>query len=606
MSTTTVTTTTAPTAPTAAAAQPFDQVFDVVVIGTGAGGMAAAVAARKKGLEVLLLEKEALYGGTTARSGGVLWIPNNPISTFKPEPDSLDDARAYLRYECGDFYDNDRIEAFLAHGPRMVDFFVNQTDVKLIALPEYPDYHCESPGGRMAGRSIMAAPLDGRELGAHIKALRPPLKEITFVGMMFNSSAEVGHFFNVTRSLTSAVYVAKRLLTHAKEMMLHGRAMRLTNGNALAARLAKSAFGLGIPMWLQSPAKALVREGGRVTGVIVGQADGRTVRVGARHGVVLAAGGFPQDGERRKQLFPHTPTGREHLSPAPPGNTGDGLRLAESVGGQVARDLPNAAAWIPVSRVPRANGETGVFPHLIDRYKPGVIAVNRKGLRFTNESDSYHDMGMAMQQHCADGSEVAAWLIADHRTIRRYGLGFAKPFPLPLHAHLKSGYLLRGGTLAELAGKAGIDAVQLNETVEAYNVGAVEGKDPQFRRGWRVYNRFLGDRTHQPNPCVAPVVQGPFYAVKVVMGDLGTFAGIRTDAQARVLDAAGRPVPGLFAAGNDNASVMGGGYPGGGITLGPAMTFGFIAAEAMAREAEADARPNAAPAVTSRPSVATA
>ncbi len=568
--------------------QAFDQTVDVLVVGSGAGGMAAAVAARKKGLEVLLLEKEALYGGTTARSGGVLWVPNNPISTFKPQPDSLDAARTYLRHECGAFYDSERIEAFLAHGPRMVDFFTKETAVSLIPLPDYPDYHSESPGGRTGGRSIMAAPMDGRELGEHIKQLRPPLKEITFVGMMFNSSAEVGHFFNVTRSFASAWYVAKRLVTHAKEMIFHGRAMRLTNGNALAARLAKSAFDLGIPMWLESPATALIREDGRVVGAVVHKKDGGSVRVRARLGVVLAAGGFPQDVERKKSLFPHAPTGQEHLSPAPPGNTGDGLRLAESVGGKVARDLPNAAAWIPVSRVTRSNGETGVFPHLIDRYKPGIIAVNRRGRRFTNESDSYHDMGMAMQKECADGAEVAAWLIADHRTLRRYGLGFAKPFPLPLGAHLRSGYLLRGATLAELGQKAGIDGAQLQATVNEYNVGADQGKDLQFRRGWRVYNRFLGDKTHEPNPCVAPVRQGPFYAVKVVMGDLGTFAGIRTDADARVLDAGGQPVPGLFAAGNDNASVMGGGYPGGGITLGPAMTFGFIAAEFMAAEGLAE------------------
>lgn len=566
--------------------QGFEQEVDVVVVGTGAGGMAAAVAAKKMGLDVLLLEKEPLYGGTTARSGGVLWVPNNPISTFRPEPDSLEAARAYLKHECGDFYDSDRVEAFLAHGPRMVDFFVRQTGVELIPLPEYPDYHSESPGGRTAGRSIMAAPMDGRELGERIKQLRPPLQEITFVGMMFNSSAEVGHFFNVTRSFKSAAYVARRLVTHAMEMVFHGRAMRLTNGNALAARLAKSAFDLGIPMWLESPARALVQEDGRVAGVLVGKKDGSIVRVGARRGVVLAAGGFPQDTERRKVLFPHAPKGREHLSPAPPGNTGDGLRLAESAGGQVATDLPNAAAWIPVSKVQRANGETGVFPHLIDRYKPGIIAVNRKGRRFTNESDSYHDMGMAMQKACADGPEVAAWLIADHRTIRRYGLGFAKPFPLPLGGHLRSGYLLRAGTLPELAKKAGIDGAELQRTVDEYNAGAVEGKDLQFRRGWRVYNRFLGDKTHQPNPCVAPVRQGPFYAVKVVMGDLGTFAGIRTDACARVLDAQGQPIQGLFAAGNDNASVMGGGYPGGGITLGPAMTFGFVAAEFMAAQGE--------------------
>jgi len=563
-------------------AQAFDEITDVVVIGTGAGGMAAAVAARKMGLQVLLLEKEPFYGGTTARSGGVLWVPNNPVSTFKPEPDSMEAARTYLRHECGENYDPERVEAFLAHGPRMVEFFTKQTDVQLVALPEYPDYHAESPGGRTAGRSIMAAPMDGRELGERIRQLRPPLREITFVGMMFNSSAEISHFFNVTRSLRSAMYVAKRLATHAVEMLVHGRAMRLTNGNALAARLAKSAFSLGVPMWLESAAQELIADDGRVIGVVVRRRDGSTVRVRARRGVVLAAGGFPQDPRRRGELFAHAPGGRGHHSPAPPGNTGDGLRLAESVGGQVARDLPNAAAWIPVSLVPHRDGSTGVFPHLIDRYKPGVIAVNRKGRRFVNESDSYHDVGVQMLRQCADGEETAAWLIADHRTLRRYGLGFAKPFPLPLGQHLRSGYLLRGNTLAELAKKAGIDAAGLEATVAEFNVGAVDGKDLQFRRGWRTYNRFLGDRTNQPNPCVAPIERGPFYAVKVVMGDLGTFAGVRTDSRARVLDAQGRPIPGLFAAGNDNSSVMGGGYPGGGITLGPAMTFGFVAAEVMA------------------------
>jgi len=563
---------------------------DVVVAGTGAGGMAAAVAARKLGLEVLLLEKEPFYGGTTARSGGVLWIPNNPISAFRPEPDSLDAARAYLRHECGDRYDSERVEAFLAHGPRMVDFFVKETAVQLVPLPEYPDYHAESPGGRTAGRSIMAAPFDARALGEHVRGLRPPLREITFVGMMFNSSAEISHFFNVTRSLRSAAYVARRLCTHAFEMLTHGRAMRLTNGNALAARLARTVFDLGIPMWLSSPLAALHRdEGGAVRAVSVQRPDGSTVRIGVRAGVVLAAGGFPQDPQRRAQLFPHAPTGREHHSPAPPGNTGDGLRLGESVGAEVVRDLPSAAAWIPVSLVPRGDGEPGVFPHLIDRYKPGVIAVNRQGRRFANESDSYHDVGQQMLRACGEGGPVEAWLIADHPTLRRYGLGHAKPFPLPLGPYLRSGYLLRGATLAELAARAGIDARQLERTVADYNVGAREGQDPQFRRGWRVYNRFLGDRTHRPNPCVAPVERGPFYAVKIVMGDLGTFAGLRTDAHARVLDAQGAPIEGLFAAGNDNASVMGGGYPGGGITLGPAMTFGFIAAEYMAGRAAAGA-----------------
>lgn len=555
--------------------------YDVIVVGSGAGGLSAAVVAQKRGLKVLVAEKEVLYGGTTARSGGVLWVPNHPLATGRPEPDSIDAAREYLRHECGRFYDEPRVEAFLRHGPRMVDFFMRHTAVQFVPLPDFPDYHAENPGGRTGGRSIMAAPFDGRELGRNVRQLRPPLREITFVGMMFNSSAEISHFFNVTRSLASAVYVAKRLATHAWEMLRHGRAMRLTNGNALAARLTRSALDAGVELWLGSPVVRLLREGARVSGVVV-RREGREVQVRARRGVVLAAGGFPQAVGRRARLFPHAPTGREHHSPAPPGNTGDGLELAESAGGRVAAELPNAGAWIPVSLVPHRDGTTGVFPHLIDRYKPGVIAVNRAGRRFANESDSYHDMGMQMQRACKDGNEVAAWLIADHGTVRRYGLGYAKPFPLPLAHHVRSGYLLRGATLAELAAKAGIDADALQRTVGEYNAGATEGRDVEFRRGWRAYNRYLGDGSHTPNPCVAPVTRAPFYALKIHMGDLGTFAGVKTDAFARVLDAQGQPIPGLFAAGNDNASVMGGGYPGAGITLGPAMTFGFVAAEFMA------------------------
>lgn len=555
--------------------------YDVIIVGSGAGGMSAAITAKKHGLSVLVIEKESLYGGTTARSGGVLWVPCNPLSRQHGVADSIEAARTYLQQEAGGCFDAERVDAFLHNGPRMVEFFQRETAVQFVAVPEFSDYHPAAPGGMPGGRSILAAPFDGRALGPRVKQLRAPLREITFVGMMFNASQEVQHFFNVTRSVKSAIYVARRLAQHASEMLFHGRAMRLTNGNALAARLAKSAFDLDIPLWLSAGARNLIIEGGVVKGIDVSTPKG-SVRLFAQRGVVLAAGGFPQDLQRRKALFQHAPTGTEHLSPAPPGNTGDGLRLAESVGAAIVTDLPNAAAWIPVSRVPRANGETGVFPHLIDRYKPGVIAVTRQGVRFVNEADSYHDFGQAMQRACDEQPEVAAFLICDHRTLRRYGMGFVKPFPLPVFPHLRSGYLLRGRTIEELAERAGIDAAALGRTVETYNGPARDGQDPEFGKGSTDYNRFLGDGTHKPNPCVAPVENGPFYAIKVVMGDLGTFAGVRTDRHARALDEAGRVISGLYAVGNDGASVMGGSYPGGGITLGPAMTFGYVAGRHLA------------------------
>ncbi|MEM1315081.1 MAG: FAD-binding protein, partial [Pseudomonadota bacterium] len=490
-------------------------------------------------------------------------------------------------------YDPDRIDAFLEAGPKMVEFFRENTAVDFLLGPTFADYHPDAEGGKDGGRSIVAAPFDGRALGKHIKRLRPPLREITLFGLMIGTGDELKHFFNATRSLTSAAVVAKLLARFGRDKALHGRAMRLTNGNALAGRLLRSALDQNVRLQERSPAVELIEENGRVVGAVLDR-DGTREEVRAARGVVLAAGGFPQDVARRAALFPHAPTGAEHLSPAPEGNTGDGVSLGETVGGRAHAELPNAAAWVPVSRVPRPDGSSGVFPHFVDRSKPGVIAVNRHGERFVNEANSYHDFIQGLRASYdakGDDGEVCAWFIADHRTIRRYGLGFAKAAPLPLGPELKSGYLKKGDTPEALARAAGFNPEAITRTLAAYNPPAERGEDPAFGRGSTSYNRSLGDAAHQPNPCVAPVSQGPFYAVKVEVGDLGTFAGLRTNARAQVLHGGdGAPIPGLYAVGNDAASIMGGAYPGGGITLGPAMTFGWIAAHALA-EATAEPEP---------------
>jgi succinate dehydrogenase/fumarate reductase flavoprotein subunit len=257
--------------------------------------------------------------------------------------------------------------------------------------------------------------------------------------------------------------VARRLASHARDLLVYRRGIRLTNGNALAGRLLRSAEDAGVRVKLSAPVRNLVRADGAVRGALLETAAG-AVEVRARRGVVLACGGFPHDTERRRRLFPHAPTGTEHWSPAPPGNTGDGLRLAESAGARIEQDLPNAAAWVPVSRVRRADGTTGLFPHFIDRAKPGVIAVTRRGRRFVNEANSYHDFVQALTAAIGHDAEPTAFLLADHRAIRRYGLGFAKAFPLPLAPYLRSGYLLRGATPAELATRAGVDAAALQVT----------------------------------------------------------------------------------------------------------------------------------------------
>ncbi len=555
---------------------------DVLVVGTGASGMSAAVTAAAQGLRVLVVEKQPQFGGTTARSGGWLWIPGTRLATEQGIHEPPGAARTYLEHETTTHFDPQRVDAFLENGPKAIDFFTSKTCVQFDMPPVFPDYHAEAPGGQQGGRSMVTRPFDGRELGERIRHLAPPLPELTVFGMMLGSGKEIWHFMRAFRSIESFAYVVQRLGKHLLDVIRHGRGMNLTNGNALAGRLARAAMDLNIPVWLSAPVCELVQKEGRVTGAIV-EHEGRRIQVDAARGVVLACGGFPYDLERRKQLFAHAPTGREHFSPSPQTNTGDGLRLAESVGGWVDPTIPNAAAWVPTSVTIRKDGSTGVMPHFIDRAKPGVIAVNRHGLRFTNEGNSYHDFVQALVADSKGESDVFAWLLCDHRTLRRYGLGCVPSFPMPIARHLRTGYLKRGESLEALAAKIGVDAQALRTTVETFNAQARDGKDPAFGKGSMAYNRYQGDAENQPNPCVGPLEQGPFYAIRMVVGDIGTFAGLATDAQTRVLDRQGNPVPGLHAVGNDAASVMGGNYPGAGITLGPALTFGYVAGMTLAQ-----------------------
>jgi len=554
---------------------------DLLVVGSGAAGLSCAITAKKRGLDVLVIEKEPVFGGTTALSGGVLWIPLNAHGRKQNPQDSLDAVRTYMMQETGTYYDEAAVAAFMDQGPKMVDFFERETEMKFIPTL-YPDYHPDVPGGAAIGRSILAQAYDIRGLGKDMPRLKPPLKTITFIGMMFNSSnADLKHFFQFTKSLTSFLYVAKRLVNHIKELALYQRAINVTSGNALAARLAKSTLDLGIPILTSTPAKRVLTENGQVVGMLVG-GEGGDREIRARRGVVLACGGFPQDVQRIAKAYPHLQSGGEHLSPTPETNTGDGVRMAETAGADVDLRLKDAAAWMPVSKVPFGNGEFGVFPHLLDRYKPGVIGVLRNGKRFTNESNSYHDVGVAMIAACKGQKETVMWLVCDKTTLGKYGLGFVKPAPMPFGKYIRNGYLFEGKTLADLAQVTGIDAAGLEATVHAYNTGAVKGVDEQHARGTTAFNRYLADPNHQPNPCVAPVERGPFYAVKLLMGDLGSFDGIQTSVVGEVKKSDGSVIPGLYAVGNDRASIMGGNYPAAGITHGPNMVFAYVTANHIA------------------------
>jgi succinate dehydrogenase/fumarate reductase flavoprotein subunit len=552
-----------------------DIVCDVLVVGSGAAGLSAAVTAAWHGLRVVVAEKDPVFGGATAWSGGWMWVPGNPLARRAGIDEDPSQPRTYLRNALRDRYDAARIDAFLDHCPHMVAFFEANTDLQFVDGNSIPDMHAQVPGAATQGHQVTAAPYDGRKVGPLIHRLRKTMRETSLSGMPIMAGADLGAFLTATRSLKSLRHVAQRLSRHACDLAIHGRAMHLVNGVALVARLATSAEKLAVTLMESSPVVRLVVEEGVVRGAVLSTAAGERM-VRAERGVVLAAGGFPNDIERRKALLPRAPTEMELLALPPTSCSGDGVRLGESVGGCFTTDLASPFAWAPVSKVTFPDGTVGHFPHIADRGKPGVIGVLANGKRFANEADGYFDYTVAMIE-AAPAGEVASWLICDHRFQRRYGLGISKPFPLSVKPYLETGYLKRRATIEELARACAIAVDALRETLAMYNEDARRGEDRQFGRGSTPFNRKQGDPLHHPNPCVAPIEHPPFYAVKVQPGCFGTFAGLKTNEHAQVVDRSGEPIPGLYAAGADMASVMGGYYPSGGINLGPAMTFGYIA-----------------------------
>ena len=554
------------------------EAFDVVVVGSGAGALTAALTAAEAGLSVVVLEKERHFGGASARSGGGLWIPGNRLAVAAGHPDSREEALTYLRHEAGALFDEDRAGAFLDHAPAMFDLVCEQTSLSFVLLTN-SDYHPHHPGGKAVGRSVMPRSIDGRALGADLARLRPPLAASTFAGMQIG--IEDFYAFNTaTRRAKSALRVAKRLARRAADGVRYGRSVRLASGNALVGGLAIRCRELGVRIETGAPVRELVCEGDRMTGVLA-DLTGSLTALTARCAVILATGGFPHDGARRARLFPAGARADEACSLMPHGNTGDGLHMGEKAGGRAEGRMKSAVALSPISRIDTSEGTLAGFPIFAHRGDPGKIAVRRDGRRFTDEAASYHDFCAGLLQAAGCEADASAWIVSDHRSLRRYGLGIAHP-GLPIVPHVRSGYLLRGRTLRELAQAAGIDRAALEETVARFNRHAREGSDPDFGRGSNVYDLWAGDPAHRPCPCLGPLETGPFYALRVFAGCVGTFAGLVTDAAARVLDERDAPIAGLYAVGNDCASITGGDYIAGGCTLGPAMTFGYIAARHIA------------------------
>ena len=530
------------------------------------------------GLSVVLAEKATVFGGTTCYSAGIVWVPGSRQAQAAGKADGREAALAYLIAECGNRIDRPKAEAYLEQAPEVLAWLEDNTHLRFNLAPGWPDYHPEREGGSAGGRSLGPLPFDGRRLGARFADLRPPLATTTILGGMMVGREDLPQFYRMTRSAGAALHVGRLFARYARDRLSHPRGTRLSNGNALVAALALTAFERGVRLLLRAPLSALLHEDGRVIGAVLDTSEG-PVRVEARAGVVLATGGFPADDELRARFYPHVAAGRGHRTLAAEGNCGDGFRLGRGAGVATMEDQDQPAAWTPVSLVPQPDGSTLPFPHFLDRGKAGYIAVDRRGRRFVSEARSYHDFVPAMLTACHDDEEVACHLICDSDAIARYGLGRAPPRPGRPGPHVHSGYLTQAPTIAALAAACGIDPAGLAETVARVNAGAARGEDPEFGKGGDVYQRFNGSLDHDgPNPCVAPVAVPPFYAVRLVPGDLGTFIGLRTDAHGRAVDARNEVVGGLYVAGNDAASFMGGTYPGAGITIGPALVFGCLAA----------------------------
>lgn len=564
--------------------KPSDGTYDIVVVGAGAGGLAAAVSAAHRGSSVLVLEADETCGGATAWSGGWLWAPRSILAKAEGVDESIDDVKSYLRAALGDDYDEERITAFLEAAPEMIEFFHTRTALKFVPGSKINDIYGDLPHAGTGNRSAGAKPINARKLSPAVRRLlRGQLYETSFLGMGIMAGPDLGAFLSAARgSVKGLWHCFWRFGFHLWDLVLHRRGWQLVNGTALVGRLLQSAEDAGVEIRVTSPARRILPDGdGRVTGVVADTPDGE-MTFHARAGVVLAGGGFPNDVERRRERFPRTPTGREHWTLAPRTADGSGITLGESVGGVLVQ-AASAGAWCPVSLVPYRNGRTGVFPHIMDRAKPGSIGVVSTGKRFVNEANGYFDYVTGMFQAAPEGEPVQSWQIADATFVRRFPLGMAKPRPVPLFPYLSSGYLVRARTLPELAAKCGIDPDGLLATVEKFNADARRGVDTEFQRGSTPFNRYGGDVSYTPNPSLAPLEKGPFYAVRVVPGSFGTFAGLATDGHARVVDADGRPIEGLYAVGADQANVMAGHYPAGGVNIGPALAFGYVAGRELAR-----------------------
>ena len=546
----------------------FDETFDFVVAGSGGGSMCAALVLRAAGKSVAILEKTALIGGTTARSGGVMWIPNNPFMKRAGVPDSLERATAYLDHVVGDHNDTPgasraRRQAYLVEGPRMLEFLIGK-GLKFSRVSNWPDYYDEAPGGSVPGRTVVADLFDANELGEAKALLRPNFLTLP---VSLEDALKLPH---VKKS-----WAAKRALFKMGLRIL-GAKLRGKNyvaaGAALQGRMMQAALKAGVELRVQSPVKELIVEDGAVVGVVI-EKDGAPYRIGARLGVLVNAGGFALSQQMRDTYMPGSSIG--HTSVAE-GDTGEmiqemmrhGAAIAQmdsAIGSQLALP-PGAEAW-PIK--PGAQGVTAA---------PHAILVDQSGVRYLNEGGSYTEYCNRMIERNREVPAIPSWAVFDSRVMSSYMIAGTMPGSKKPDAWTEQGFLHKADTIEALAASIKVDPGALRATVDRFNGFVAKNDDADFHRGARAYDRWLGDPFHTPNSTLGEIGVGPFYAIPIVPGDVGTMGGVVTDEKARVLREDGTPIPGLYATGVSAASVMGRTSPGSGVNIGPSFVWGFVAA----------------------------
>jgi 3-oxosteroid 1-dehydrogenase len=543
--------------------------YDVVVVGSGAAGMAAALAAQRHGLRTVLVEKAAHFGGSTARSGGGVWIPNNEVLRGDGVADTSEAARNYLHSIVGDVVAAERIDTYLDRGPEALSFLIANSPLRMQWVPDYSDYYPEAPGGRVGGRSVEPKPFDLNRLGPDQDRLEPDYSKAPL-----NVAVTQADFRWATLMMRTPRGVARVLRIGMRWIWgMLTRKRLAVRGQAFAAMLWIGLRDAGVRVLLDTALDELSVEDGAVRGVVVTHAGQQRV-IRAKHGVVLACGGFEHNAEMREQ-YQRAPIGIDWTVGAK-ANTGDGIRAAQQLG--AALELMDDAWWGP--SIPLTGGP---WFCLAERTLPGCIMVNDRGERFMNEALPYVEAVHRMyggEYGRGDGpaENIPCWLVMDQRYRNRYVFAGVQPRKALPGRWFKAGIVVKAATVEALAEKIGVEPAALRTTVDRFNGFVGAGKDADFGRGDSGYDRYYGDPTIKPNPCLSPIDQGPFYAVVMVPGDLGTKGGIRTDVHARVLRGDDSVVDGLYAAGNVSSPVMGHTYAGPGATIGPALTFGYLAA----------------------------